>query len=64
MSGLKKYLYVLGPLLACVWIMRTNTMAPTELDIILEGEVKGTIRELLHKRKTVMSLIRHKNYNH
>jgi uncharacterized protein len=36
---LKKYLYVLRPLLACMWIKRTGTMAPMEFDILLQNEI-------------------------
>jgi uncharacterized protein len=39
---LKKYLYVLRPILACMWIERTGTMAPMEFDILLQAEVKDT----------------------
>lgn len=37
---LKKYLYVLRPILACMWIERTGTMAPMEFDILLQAEIK------------------------
>lgn len=36
----KKYFYVLRPVLACMWIERTNTMAPTEFQKLLDAEVK------------------------
>ena len=53
---LKKYLYVIRPLLACSWIMRTNTMAPMEFDILLENEVRddkveSEIKNLLQRKK-------------
>ncbi len=35
----KKYFYVLRPVLACMWIERTNTMAPTEFQKLLDAEV-------------------------
>jgi predicted nucleotidyltransferase len=37
---MKKYFYVLRPVLACMWIERTNTMAPTEFQKLLDEEVK------------------------
>ena len=36
---LKKYLYVLRPILACRWIERTGTMAPMEFSILQKAEV-------------------------
>ena len=36
----KKYFYVLRPVLACMWIERTNTMVPTEFQKLFEAEVK------------------------
>lgn len=49
---LKKYLYVLRPLLACDWISATGTMAPMEFQILLDrfmpdGEVRTGIDRLL-----------------
>ena len=38
---LKKYLYVLRPLLACSWIERTSNMAPMEFEILAKNEVKN-----------------------
>ncbi|REA64313.1 nucleotidyltransferase domain-containing protein [Dyadobacter luteus] len=35
----KKYFYVLRPILACDWIKNTNTMAPTEFHELLESQV-------------------------
>ena len=36
---LKKYFYVLRPVLACRWIEATNTMPPTEFDKLVESQV-------------------------
>jgi hypothetical protein len=38
----KKYFYVLRPLLACDWIKETNTMAPTEFQILVDTQVKDS----------------------
>jgi len=51
----KKYFYVLRPILACDWIMQTNTMAPMEFSKLLDSQVtdqniKEEIQNLL-KRK-------------
>ena len=35
----KKYFYVLRPVLACDWIMKTNTMAPMEFQTLVESQV-------------------------
>lgn len=35
----KKYFYVLQPILACDWIMNTNTMAPMEFRILIESQI-------------------------
>lgn len=53
---LKKYFYVLRPLLACLWIERTNQMAPMEFDFLLDKEIsnfdlKNEIICLLAKKK-------------
>lgn len=53
---LKKYFYVMRPILACMWIERTNTMAPMEFETLLENEVQdeiliGEIKALLLKKK-------------
>lgn len=49
---LKKYLYVLRPLLACDWIAATNTMAPMEFHHLLDrlmpnGAVRFAVDQLL-----------------
>jgi predicted nucleotidyltransferase len=36
----KKYFYVLRPLLACEWIKQTNTMAPVEFQDLVATQVK------------------------
>jgi predicted nucleotidyltransferase len=51
----KKYFYVLRPILACEWIKQTNTMVPMEFHKLLESQVtdskvKEAIQNLL-KRK-------------
>ena len=48
---LKKYLYVLRPVLACVWIMQKHTVPPTEFSKLVEEvlpvELKVSVDELL-----------------
>ena len=48
---LKKYLYVLRPVLACVWIMQKHTVPPTEfsklVEEVLPEELKVLVDELL-----------------
>ncbi|WP_205195373.1 nucleotidyltransferase domain-containing protein [Chitinophaga sp. Cy-1792] len=51
----KKYFYVLRPLLACDWIREHNTMAPTEFRPLLDryvtdSQVKETIETLLVRK--------------
>lgn len=47
---MKKYFYVLRPVLACMWIERTNTMAPTEFHKLLDAEVPaGNLRTEIEK---------------
>ncbi|MEO5569999.1 MAG: nucleotidyltransferase domain-containing protein [Bacteroidia bacterium] len=51
----KKYFYVLRPILACRWIERTNDMAPMEFKILMDTQIedqklKSEIENLL-KRK-------------
>ncbi|MBL7713246.1 MAG: nucleotidyltransferase domain-containing protein, partial [Chitinophagaceae bacterium] len=36
---IKKYFYVLRPILACDWIKQTNTMAPVEFQTLLDSQV-------------------------
>lgn len=48
---LKQYLYVLRPVLACVWIMQKHTVPPTEFSKLVENvlpeELKALVNELL-----------------
>jgi len=53
----KKYFYVLRPVLACQWIMKTNTMAPMEFDHLLETQIddnllKDAIEDLVNRKKS------------
>jgi uncharacterized protein len=55
MVRVKKYFYVLRPLLACDWIRRTNTMAPVEFHKLVESQVtdcsvKAEIQNLLSRK--------------
>lgn len=55
MVRVKKYFYVLRPVLACDWIRQTNTMAPTEFRILLDSQVtdpdvKREIENLLRRK--------------
>jgi predicted nucleotidyltransferase len=55
-ARIKKYFYVLRPILACNWIERTGQMAPIEFDVLLQSEIidpllKGEINELLARKK-------------
>lgn len=52
---LKKYFYVLRPILACDWIRKNNTMAPMEFNVLVESlvndlELKGEIERLLERK--------------
>lgn len=54
---LKKYLYVLRPVFACMWIERTGTMAPMEFETLLQHEttnkpLRQAIDELLIQKKS------------
>jgi uncharacterized protein len=51
----KKYFYVLRPILACDWIMETGTMAPMEFQRLLDTQIKnmglkGEIEKLLTRK--------------
>lgn len=53
----KKYFYVLRPVLACQWIERADTMAPTEFQKLFEtqiedGELKTEIEKLLARKRS------------
>lgn len=46
----KKYFYVLRPILACDWIKQTNTMAPMEFRTLLDGMVQpGKVKDEIEK---------------
>ncbi len=53
---IKKYFYVLRPILACEWIERFNAMPPMEFDVLVErlvpegSELKQVIRRLLERK--------------
>ncbi|GAB5408876.1 MAG: hypothetical protein BalsKO_12410 [Balneolaceae bacterium] len=54
---IKKYFYVLRPVLACMWIERTNQMAPMEFDLMVESEIKDNnvkekVLKLLERKKS------------
>ena len=54
---LKKYFYVLRPILACRWILETGTPPPTLFTDLVEAELDDThrptvMRLLMHKRRT------------
>ncbi len=52
----KKYFYVIRPVLACQWIERTDTMAPTEFqtlfDTVEDGALKNEIEKLLVRKRS------------
>ncbi len=53
----KKYFYVIRPVLACQWIERTDTMAPTAFQKLFEtqiedGELKTEIEKLLARKRS------------
>jgi len=52
----KKYFYVLRPILACDWIRETNTMAPMEFHTLLDSQIKDPIlkQEILNLLKRKM----------
>lgn len=55
MVRVKKYFYVLRPLLACDWIMQTGQMAPMEFRTLLDtqvkdNELKNEIEKLLSRK--------------
>lgn len=54
---IKKYFYVLRPVLACMWIERTNQMAPMEFEKMVNAEItdkelKKEIDSLLARKKS------------
>lgn len=53
---MKKYFYVLRPLLACKWIEKTETIAPMEFEVLVDTQVesdalKKEIEQLLARKK-------------
>jgi predicted nucleotidyltransferase len=53
---LKKYFYVLRPVLACLWIERGYGVVPTEFQTLVErildeGSVKTAIQDLIQRKK-------------
>lgn len=54
---IKKYFYVLRPILACMWIEKEKSMPPMEFEKLLsvqklDQEVANTITELLRRKKS------------
>ncbi|CAH1216849.1 hypothetical protein PAECIP111893_04188 [Paenibacillus plantiphilus] len=54
---IKKYFYVLRPILACDWIERYQSMPPIQFDLLVErlvpsdSELKAVIEQLLERKK-------------
>ncbi len=54
---LKKYFYVLRPVLACQWIVERGTMPPIQFDVLVNellpqtGELRMTVEDLLERKK-------------
>lgn len=57
---LKKYLYVIRPILACRWILRTGTPPPMEFDSLVQSDLDPAllpeIRALLQRKKKTSEL--------
>ena len=58
---LKKYFYVLRPILACMWTREKGTMAPMEFEILRremlpEGHLQEIVDELLRKKMSAQEL--------
>ncbi len=58
---LKKYLYVMRPLLACMWVEKMNSMAPMEIEttkqmLYGQGDVASEFNLLLHKKRNAQEL--------
>lgn len=53
---MKKYFYMLRPILACDWIANTGTMAPTEFDVLLKSQLTDT-----NVREEIDALLRRKS---
>ena len=57
MVRIKKYFYVLRPILACMWIESTNTMAPMEFQKMVDAQIHDETlrREIDHLLERKMS---------
>jgi predicted nucleotidyltransferase len=58
---LKRYFYVLRPILACDWIVKNNIPAPIKFQTLVDSqveslEIKNAIQDLLQKKKSSMEL--------
>ena len=58
---IKRYFYILRPLLACMWIEKNNTMPPMEFDKlmadqILDGALIDEIEKLLQKKTSGLEI--------
>jgi len=51
---LKKYFYILRPLLACCWIERTGEMAPMEFDMLVKAEILD--EQLMHEINVLLEI--------
>ncbi|KNF08288.1 putative nucleotidyltransferase [Gottschalkia purinilytica] len=51
---IKKYFYVLRPILACKWIENEKTIVPMEFEVLLNSQVKDD--ELYHEIKTLLDM--------
>jgi len=54
--GLKKYFYVLRPVLACLWIERGYGVVPIEFQVLVErvldeGDVKTAVQDLIRRKR-------------
>jgi predicted nucleotidyltransferase len=52
----KKYFYVLRPVLACLWLQRSNTVPPVEFETLVaallpDGSLRRAIESLLIRKK-------------
>jgi len=58
---LKRYFYVLRPILACEWIIKNNTPAPIKFQTLLDSQVedkqiKIVVEDLLKQKKSSMEM--------
>ena len=51
---LKKYFYILRPILACCWIERTGEMAPMEFDMLVNAEILDP--QLKHEIQVLLAI--------